>query len=75
MKCVICKQGGTALGTVTVTVERGSTTLVFKNVPAQVCENCGEAYVDEATTDRLLDTAETALAAGVQVEIREFVAA
>ncbi|MCA9913998.1 MAG: type II toxin-antitoxin system MqsA family antitoxin, partial [Anaerolineae bacterium] len=34
MKCVICKQGDTRPGTVTVTLERGGTTLVFKNVPA-----------------------------------------
>ncbi len=75
MKCVICKQGTTAAGVVTVTLERGSMTLVFKNVPAQVCANCGEAYVDEATTAQLLDAAEAALKAGVQVEVREFVAA
>lgn len=75
MKCVICKQGDTSSGAVTVTLERGSTTLVFKNVPAQVCANCGEAYVDEATTTQLLNAAESAMKAGVQVEIREFVAA
>lgn len=75
MKCVICKQGDTRPGTVTVTLERGRTTLVFKNVPAQVCENCGEAYVDEATTDQLLVAAEAAVKAGVEVEVREFVAA
>ena len=75
MKCVICKQGDTRPGTVTVTLERGRTTLVFKNVPAQVCENCGEAYVDETTTEQLLTSAEAAVKAGVQVEVREFVAA
>ncbi len=75
MKCVICKQGETRPGSVTVTLEREETTLVFKNVPAQVCENCGEAYVDEATTEQLLTAAETAVKDGVQVEIREFVAA
>lgn len=75
MKCVICKQGETQLGKVTVTLDRDQTTLVFKNVPAEVCENCGEAYVDEATTDQLLMTAESAVKAGVQVEVREFIAA
>jgi YgiT-type zinc finger domain-containing protein len=60
---------------VTITLERGATTLVFKGVPAQVCANCGEAYVDESTTDQLLVTAESAVQAGVQVEIRTFVAA
>lgn len=75
MKCVICKHGETRLGTVTVTLDRENTTLVFKNVPAEVCANCGEAYVDEATTEQLLMVAESAVKAGVQVEVREFTAA
>ncbi|MAU10372.1 MAG: hypothetical protein CL607_11160 [Anaerolineaceae bacterium] len=75
MKCVICKYEETKPGTVTVTLERGETTLVFKNVPAQVCENCGEAYVDEAITAQLLMDAEAAVKTGVQVEFRQFVAA
>ena len=54
MRCVICKVGETQPGKTTVTLERGGTTLVFKDVPAQVCPNCGEAYVDEEITKRLL---------------------
>jgi len=49
--------------------------LVFKKVPAEVCEVCGEEYVDERTTARLLATAEEAVRAGVQVDVREYVAA
>lgn len=75
MNCSICKHGQTQPGTVTVTLERESMTLVFKNVPAQVCENCGEAYVDEAVTAQLLEDAENAVKAGVQVEVRNFAAA
>lgn len=74
MKCIICKQGETRTGEVTITLERSGATLVFRNVPAQVCENCGEAYVDDATTDALLTAAEAATEAGVQVEVRSFVA-
>jgi YgiT-type zinc finger domain-containing protein len=75
MNCVICKHGETQPGFVTVTLEREGMTLVFKGVPAQVCGNCGEAYVDEATTAQLLDDAEHAVKAGVQVEVRTFKAA
>ena len=75
MRCTICKNGNTHPGTTTITLERDETTLVFKQVPAQVCENCGEAYVDEAITEQLLAEAENAVKAGVQVEIRAFVAA
>jgi len=75
MKCVICKRGETRPGRTTVTLERGGTTLVVKNVPAKVCDNCGEAYVDEEITRQLLGTADEALRAGVQVDVREFTAA
>jgi YgiT-type zinc finger domain-containing protein len=75
MICTICKHGETHPGHVTVTLERGATTLVFKQVPAMVCANCGEAYLDDATSAQLLEAAETALKAGVQVEVRDFVAA
>jgi YgiT-type zinc finger domain-containing protein len=37
MNCVICKHGGTQAGHTTVTLERGQTVLVSRNVPAQVC--------------------------------------
>ena len=59
----------------TVTLSRGSTTVVFKGVPAQICENCGEEYVDENITARLLAIAEEAARSGVQVDVRDYVAA
>ena len=75
MKCVICRHGETRPGTATVTLERDSTTLVVKSVPALVCENCGEEYIDEETTARILKTAEEAAESGVVVDIREYVGA
>ncbi len=75
MKCVICRQGQTGDGVTTLTFVRDGTTLVIKNVPARVCGNCGEAYVDEAITTRLLKTAEDASRAGVEVEVREYATA
>lgn len=75
MKCVICKHGETRPGQATVTLERNGTTLVIKGVPANVCTNCGEEYVDERTTARLLKTADEAARSGVQVDVREYAAA
>ncbi|HEV2385644.1 MAG TPA: type II toxin-antitoxin system MqsA family antitoxin [Candidatus Acidoferrales bacterium] len=74
MKCVICKIGETRPGKTAVTLERGSVILVFKGVPAEVCENCGEAYVNAKISRQLLDSAETAVRSGVEVEVREFAA-
>ncbi len=74
MKCVICKKGTTRPGTSTVTLERDKATLVVRLVPVRVCENCGEAYMDEKTTSRLLKTAEEAARAGVRVDLRDYAA-
>jgi len=72
MKCVICKQGETRPERTTVTLQREGVTLVIKNVPADVCENCGEAYVDEVTSREILHRAEEATQAGVMVDVREY---
>jgi len=75
MECVNCHCGKTTEGTTTVTLVRGDTTLVIKKVPALVCPNCGEDYVDEKVTQELLATAEEAVKTGVEVEVRSYVAA
>ncbi len=75
MRCVICKEGETRKGTATVTLERGEMVLVFRKVSAEVCEVCGEEYVDEQTTSRLLAAAEEAARSGVQVDVREYAVA
>lgn len=72
MKCVFCKAGTTVAGTTTVTLERGTATFVVKAVPAQVCENCGEAYVEESTTRKLLHDADEAMRLGAEVHISHY---
>jgi YgiT-type zinc finger domain-containing protein len=71
---VICKYGDVAAGTTTVTLERGNTALVIKRVPARVCANCGEQYVDETIAEQLIDTAADAVRTGVHVEVRDYAA-
>lgn len=75
MKCVICKNGETKPGTISIMLERDNTTIVFKRVPTDVCQNCGEGYLDEETTERLLQMAESAMQSGVQVDVRQYIAA
>jgi YgiT-type zinc finger domain-containing protein len=75
MTCVICKHGITKAGRATIPLERGGTTVVIKGVPAEVCANCGEEYAGEQTTARLLRMVEEAAREGVQVDIREYIAA
>jgi YgiT-type zinc finger domain-containing protein len=72
MKCLVCKQSEACPSLTTVTLERGEFSLVLKNVPALVCPECGEAYTDEITAARLLETALQLEAEGLQVEVRVF---
>ena len=58
MKCAICQNGSTAEGFTTLVLERNQATFVFKNVPAQICSNCGEEYVCSAENRTLLSRAQ-----------------
>ena len=69
MECVICKNGVMKPGFVTFTLEKETGIVVFKNVPAMVCENCGDFYLSTETTNILLEKANQALAKGVEFEI------
>jgi len=74
MKCVICKQGETRPGKVTVSLQRGATTVIVKEVPADVCENCGEYYLSEQVSGQVLKKAEDAIRSGAEVEILRYAA-
>ena len=54
MICVICKNGETDPGTTTSTFEQDDMITFIKDIPAKVCNNCGEAYMDSETVGRLL---------------------
>lgn len=74
MKCVICKHGTTLPGFVTVTLERNGCAIILRNVPAEVCDNCGEYYLSEEITNQVLNKADAAIQSGAEVEILRFAA-
>lgn len=74
MKCAICKNGVTENGFTTVTLDRSNTILVFKKVPAQICNNCGEEYISAETNKILLRRAREELDKGVTLELLSFAA-
>jgi len=75
MKCVICKQGETKPGKVMVTLTRDGVTVIFKEVPAEVCENCGEYYLSDDVTGELLRIAEASVRRGSELEVLRYTAA
>jgi YgiT-type zinc finger domain-containing protein len=72
MICPVCRRGETQPGTSTVTLDRDGLTFVVKSVPALVCANCGEKYVDSSAAERVLCMAKEAAAAGSLVDIRTY---
>jgi YgiT-type zinc finger domain-containing protein len=74
MKCAICKNGNTKPGKITVVLEKKDTTLIFKQVPADVCENCGEEYVSADVNRQLLMKASDAFNRNVSLELLQFAA-
>ena len=75
MKCTVCKHGTLAPGRTTVTIERESTVMVVRDVPADICDTCGEDYISSPVASQLEGLADSARGAGVQFEIREYAAA
>lgn len=74
MRCVICKTGETNPGKTTVTVQRGETTVLIKDTPAEVCENCGEYYLDEAVARTVYTQADEAVQHHAEVAILRYAA-
>jgi YgiT-type zinc finger domain-containing protein len=74
MRCVICKAGDSAPGKVTVTLQRGETVVVIRDVPAAICQNCGEYYLDETVASKVYRQGEDAVQRRAEVEILRYAA-
>lgn len=52
-KCYLCQQGNIEKKIVTVEREWEGKKIIIENVPAEVCDQCGEKYFDPDTTLKL----------------------
>ncbi|OHD70368.1 MAG: hypothetical protein A2W19_16340 [Spirochaetes bacterium RBG_16_49_21] len=75
MICALCKTGSMKSGKTTVTMMRGEATIIIKDVPALVCGDCGEYWLDMDTSSTVFRIAEEAVKNGTEIEIRRFIAA
>ena len=64
MKCLLCKNGNTKLGKTIVTLTRGDFNIVFRNVPAMICRDCSEEYINEDTSTLLQNIANESIKNG-----------
>ena len=74
MQCAICRHGTTTDRHTTIVLERERTTVVFKKVPAQICNNCGEEYVSAEVNESLLSQAHAEWERGISLEMLDFAA-
>jgi len=72
MKCVVCKIGETQHGTTTMTLERHGFTLIMEEVPAEICNNCGEDYIEDTVADEIMTIAENLSKTGSKIEVRKY---
>jgi len=69
MDCTLCKSGSTEDGYVTVTLEKGNTIVLIKNVPAEICQNCGHYYLSKEITTMVHNLGKEAYQKGTELEI------
>lgn len=61
MICLVCKHNRFRKGTTLLPIERGNAILLITDIPARVCENCGETYLEEETAQDVQDLANETL--------------
>jgi YgiT-type zinc finger domain-containing protein len=74
IKCAICHNGQTGEGVTAVVLKRDQTVVIIKEVPAEICDNCVEYYLDDRASSNVLAVAEDAIRKGAEVEIPKFAA-
>lgn len=71
-KCYFCEIGNVKPGTATMPMHRDAMVVVVKNVPVDVCANCGEEYISHEIgiqLDAIFDDAENA---GIEILVRKY---
>ncbi|MDX2190042.1 MAG: type II toxin-antitoxin system MqsA family antitoxin [Bacteroidota bacterium] len=69
MECVVCKNGNMVEGSTTITFEKEGQIVLFKNVPALVCQNCGHFTITEEQTEIILSRANNSIKSGAELEV------
>ena len=71
--CVVCRTGQRQPGETSHTMQRDQTTITVHHVPGEVCDNCGEAYLDGPTVDRLQQLLADAIRGGVRLAVVDYI--
>lgn len=67
--CSICKIGEMLPGSTMVTLEWGKSIILVKNVPAMVCNNCANYFLESKTARAVLEKAASPIQKGAKIEV------
>ena len=70
--CVVCENGTLEISTFTKTREQADTTLIVKDVPALLCDTCGDVTYTRAIGQRLDALLDAAVAADRTTLVQSF---
>ena len=73
MLCVLCK-GEVKSGRVNFPVDEEGNFILIKGVPAQICEQCGEFFLEDDVAEAIEEIVKNAKRSNVEVEILKFAA-
>jgi len=73
MNCVMCK-GSLEKGLINYPVDVESQFLLIKDVPALVCNQCGEYFLDDDIYAKIEGVIESAKKSNVEIEVLRFAA-
>lgn len=66
MKCLACKHNRFKKGATVLPIERGKAILLITDIPARVCSNCGEPYLEEETAQNVQELANQRLSGEIK---------
>jgi YgiT-type zinc finger domain-containing protein len=72
MSCPICGHDALSAGTTTFAADADGTVVVMRNVPADVCDNCGESFVTDKIAAELEALVVDAQNSGTESLVRHF---
>ena len=69
MQCIICKTGNTKKDKTTYSIVKNNRIIVVKDVEAEICDNCGEAYFSTETSKYISQKVNEAISVSKEVEV------
>ena len=72
-QCPLCK-GSFGDSTTTISVDFGDGIIVVRHVPAMVCEQCGEAWLDDIQSEKIEGMVQEAKVQKLEVKVIDMAA-